>query len=71
MKIKDLINKSDNIQMAIESNELLIENYGFTVLQPIVNYLREEKRTVSNQLSTITHDIEVQTEEVNRVSKIY
>ena len=71
MKITDLINKSDNIQMAIESNELLINEYGFTVLQPIVTYLREEKRTVSKELSTVTHNIEVQTEEVNRVSKIY
>lgn len=70
MSIAAIINKVDSFQMAIESIQVLVEDHADVYLKPTLTYLREQKQLTAKELTTFTHNIEVQAEEINRLSHI-
>lgn len=56
--------------MAIECIEVLIQEYDDNYLLPTFNYLKEKKQLTAEQIATYTKNIEVQSEELNRLSHI-
>lgn len=70
MSIKALISKIADFDTAIESIEYLIISHGHQCLKPTLNYLKEQKQITVRELSTFKMNIEVQCEEVNRLSHI-
>ena len=70
MSIKNLINKSDCLKLGIESIEALIVDHGFEPLKPTLNFLKEEKQKMATTIANHTLNIDVQHEEINRLSHI-
>ena len=70
MSIPTITNKVDNFQMAIESIQVLIEDHADEYLKPTLTYLREQKQIAAQELSNIHNNIEVQAEEISRLSNI-
>ncbi|SDZ91468.1 hypothetical protein SAMN05443667_101273 [Flavobacterium gillisiae] len=68
MAIKQLIDEIDNFSTAIEIIEVLVLENAQEVLKPTLNYLKEQKKLTARKLSTAKMNIEVQYEEVNRLS---
>ena len=56
--------------MAIESIQVLVEDHADEFLKPTLTYLREQKQKTAKELSTFAHNIEVQAEEIKRLSHI-
>ena len=70
MSIKALINKIDDFKTAIESIEVLVQNHNQEHLKPVLINLNEQRKIIAKQLSGFKMNIEVQCEEVNRLSNI-
>lgn len=70
MSIPTIINKVDSFQMAIESIQVLVEDHADEYLKPTLTYLKEQKQKTANELATFAHNIEVQAEEIKRLSHI-
>ncbi len=70
MSIKNIIEEVDNFNTAIERIEVLVLNHNQEVLKPTLNYLNEQRRIVAKKLSTFKMNIEVQCEEIDRLSHI-
>lgn len=70
MPLQTILKKIDHLQIAIECLEVLIVEYDDKFLQPTFNYLKEKKQLTAAEISTYTHNIDVQAEEVNRLSHI-
>ncbi|MFV5702220.1 hypothetical protein ACM55F_10140 [Flavobacterium sp. XS2P12] len=70
MSIKALIEEIDDFNTAIESIEVLVVNHNQEVLKPTLNYLNEQRRIVVKKLSNFKINIEVQSEEIDRLSHI-
>ncbi len=68
MPLKTILKKIDSLQMAIECIEVLILEYDETYLKPTFNYLKEKKQITANEITTYTHNLDVQAEEINRLS---
>lgn len=70
MSIKALIDKIDDFKTAIESIEVLVQSYNQEHLKPVLINLKEQKQITAKQLSAYKNNIEVQCQEVNRLSHI-
>jgi hypothetical protein len=70
MSIKALIDKIADFDTAIESIEYLIISHEHECLKPTFNYLKEQKQITVKELSTFKMNIEVQCEEIDRLSHI-
>lgn len=70
MSLKTILKKIDSLQIAIECIEVLIKEYDDNYLLPTFNYLKEKKQHTAEQIATYTQNIEVQSEEINRLSHI-
>lgn len=70
MSLKTILKKIESLQMAIECIEVLIQEYDDNYLLPTFNYLKEKKQLTAEQIATYTKNIEVQSEEINRLSHI-
>lgn len=68
MAIKQLIDEIDNFSTAIESIEVLVLENAQEVLKPTLTYLKEQKKLTTIKLSKAKINIEVEYEEVNRLS---
>lgn len=66
--VQKIIRKIDSIQMAIECLEVLILEFDDDVVKPTATYLREQKQKSANELANIHKDLEVQYEELTRLS---
>lgn len=65
-----IIKKIDALQMAIECLEVLILEFDDDIVKPTATYLREQKQKSASELSNIHKNIEVQYEELTRLSHI-
>lgn len=70
MSIKALIDKIDHFKTAIESITVLVEFHNQDHLKPVLVNLNEQKQITAKQLSNFKNNIEVQCEEVERLSHI-
>lgn len=70
MSIKILIDKIDCFKTAIESIEVLVFIHDQEILKPTLIHLKEQRKELANKLSDFKTNIEVQSEEVNRLSHI-
>lgn len=70
MSIKALIDKIDDFKTAIESIEVLVQFHNQEHLKPVLINLNEQKQITAKQLSNFKNSIEVQCEELNRLSHI-
>jgi FtsZ-binding cell division protein ZapB len=70
MSLPTILKKIESLQMAIECIEVLVLEFDDNYLLPTFNYLKEKKQLTANELSTFTHNIDVQSEEINRLSHI-
>jgi hypothetical protein len=70
MSLQTILKKIDSLQMAIECLEVLILEFDDNYLLPTFNYLKEKKQHAATELSTFSHNIDVQTEEIKRLSNI-
>lgn len=70
MSIKALISKIADFDTAIESIEVLVQFQNYHILKPTLIFLKEQKQITVKELSTFKMNIEVQCEEVNRLSHI-
>jgi len=65
-----ILKKIEALQMAIECIEVLIMEFDENHLKPTYNYLKEQKQNTAKSISTVTNNIEVQAEEITRLSHI-
>lgn len=70
MSIKAILKEIDDVRTAIESIQILVTEHNHKVLLPTYNYLKEQKQHLSLKLSDLKMNIEVQCEELNRLSHI-
>lgn len=63
-----IIRKIDSMQMAIECLEVLILEFDDEHLKPTSTYLREQKQKSANELANVHKNLEVQYEEISRLS---
>lgn len=70
MSIKALINKIDHYKTAIESITVLVQFHNQEHLKPVLINLNEQKQITAKQLSNFKNNIEVQFEEISRLSNI-
>lgn len=70
MALKSILKEIDDIKTAIETTEVLVNEHNHTVLLPTLNYLKEQKKALSVKVSQAHLSINVQYEEVNRLSHI-
>lgn len=70
MALKSILKEIDDIKTAIETTEVLVTEHNHTVLLPTLNYLKEQKKALSVKVSQAHLSINVQYEEVNRLSHI-
>lgn len=72
MHIENSIKKVGHIKTAIESVEVLVNEYNDPVLKPIVTYLHELRIKTAKELADekTLLQIEVVSEEINRLSHI-
>ncbi len=70
MSIKAIIHKIDDFKTAIESIEVLVQFHNLEHLKPVLINLNEQKQIAAKQLSNYKNNIEVQYQEVNRLSHI-
>lgn len=68
--VQIIIHKIDALIMAIECLEVLILDFDDSYLIPTSTYLKEQKQKAANELANIHKDIEVQCEEISRLSNI-
>jgi hypothetical protein len=70
MSLQKILKKIDSLQIAIECIEVLIVDFDDNYLLPTFNYLKEKKQHTAQQIAAYTNNIEVQAEEINRLSHI-
>lgn len=70
MSVQKILKKIESLTMAIECIEILIQDFDDSYLLPTFNYLKEKKQHTAQQLASYTNNIEVQAEEINRLSHI-
>jgi hypothetical protein len=70
MSLATILKKIDSLKIAIECLEVLITEYDDIHLKPTLNYLKEQKLTTSKEIATRTYEIEVQAEQISRLSHI-
>jgi hypothetical protein len=68
MAIKQLIDKLDTFLTAIESVETLISDHDQVILRPILNHMKEQRTAIKKQIDNAIMNIDVQTEEIERLS---
>ncbi len=72
MQIENIIKKAEHIKTAIESVEVLVNEYSDPVLKPIVTYLQELRIKAAKELADekTLFQTEVVSEEISRLSHI-